>query len=72
MSVGLLFVNAAPAQLIIRKSTNSNISNHAGNHTRDTMSPSYRPVPQSLDISSPAGVTDYFPNLAEVCVIMFI
>jgi hypothetical protein len=38
----------------------------AGNHTRDTMSPLYRPVPQTLDVSTPAGVKDYYPNLAQV------
>jgi hypothetical protein len=32
----------------------------------DTMSPSFRPVPQDLDISTPAGVKAYFPNLAQV------
>jgi hypothetical protein len=30
------------------------------------MSPLYRPVPQSLNISTAAGVKDYFPNLAQV------
>jgi len=30
------------------------------------MSPSYRPVSQDLNISTVAGVKDYFPNLAEV------
>lgn len=37
-----------------------------GNHTRDTMSPSYRPVPASLDVSTPQGVAAYYPNLADV------
>jgi len=33
---------------------------------RDSMSPLYRPVPQSLNISNPAAVAPYFPNLAKV------
>ncbi|KIY99345.1 hypothetical protein MNEG_8613 [Monoraphidium neglectum] len=38
-------------------------------HLRDTMSPLYRPVPQSLNISTAAGVKDYFPNLAQVVMV---
>jgi hypothetical protein len=29
------------------------------------MSPLYRPVPQSLNVSTAGGVADYFPNLAQ-------
>ena len=39
-----------------------------GNHTRETMSPLFRPVPRDLDVSTAGGdVARYFPNLAEVC-----
>lgn len=35
-------------------------------HQRPSFSPLYKPVPQSLNISTLEGVKDYFPNLAEV------
>ncbi|KAI8474186.1 MAG: hypothetical protein J3K34DRAFT_143627 [Monoraphidium minutum] len=38
-------------------------------HTRETMSPLYRPVRQDLDISTAGGVADYFPNLAQVALL---
>lgn len=37
-----------------------------GDHQRDTMSPLFRPVAPDLDITTPAGVDKFFPNLAEV------